>query len=543
MAGNIRPEGQLNRSMPDSFGLCAQAHRAGGHPSVGSDGGAAITRENATVKVNHSSGHEQSSDRWEDEGGLVKPARPPPVAAHAERSEPVESLAELALMDALPMGVLMTCPDGRIVYSNPACQALYGRSAASLLGSHWLDGVGLGDRASVADHATLVADSACPLSVEFRLPRGDGQILSVRHRVVAMDPGQQSRGRIHMIEDISAVKAFEQRIKSSKEALSRERERARVTLESIGDAVISTDSAGRITYLNAVAEGLTGWTREAACGVPFGEVFRVIDADTGEVICNPAEQAMRSGNIGEIPANCLLRRRDGSELAIEDSSAPILDAEGRLTGAVVVFRDRKMSHENMNRMTYLARHDLLTGLCNRLTFGEHFDQAIKLARRHANRMAVLFIDLDNFKQVNDRLGHAAGDQLLKNLSLKLRDCVRSTDLVCRHGGDEFLVLLSEISRPDDAARIARKIHAAMAAPIDVDDDSVTLELSIGISLYPDHGHDRAALIQRADAAMYQAKLEGGRHHCFFRPGMKRWHQNSDPRRQAGPVFGVSPQSE
>jgi len=222
-----------------------------------------------------------------------------------------------------------------------------------------------------------------------------------------------------------------------------------------------------------------------------------------------------------LPPNCLLLRPDGSELAVEDAAAPVIDAAGRLAGAVVIFRDHKMSRQNVARVTHMARHDALTGLPNRAVFSEHFDQAIHLARRHKKRVGVLFIDLDNFKQVNDSLGHKVGDRLLKDLSGRLTSCVRSTDLVCRHGGDEFAVLLSEIKQSGDAGRVAAKMQTAAARPFHVLDHPTSLTLSIGISVYPEDGNSMESLMHRADAAMYHAKLGGGERYRFYQAGMQR----------------------
>jgi diguanylate cyclase (GGDEF)-like protein/PAS domain S-box-containing protein len=426
---------------------------------------------------------------------------------------------EIALLDALSLGVLITNLDGEITYSNPACQKLIAASASDLLGTDWCQTIDKQDQATIPARWQEGRDG--PLTFEVRMMTGSGRRIWTRHSIASLASDQAAGGRIHTIEDISAIKASEQAVEAATEALSRERERARVTLESIGDAVISTDAKGQVTYLNAVAENLTGWSREDAIGQGFSRVFKVVDTETGNFVLDPAERAMESLEIVEIPANCLLLRPDGSELAIEDSTAPILDADGQLTGAVVVFRDRKMSRENTARMAHLARHDVLTGLSNRVAFAEHFDQAINLARRHHKQVGLLFIDLDNFKQVNDSLGHKAGDRLLRDLSRKLISCVRSTDLVCRHGGDEFVVLLSEINQPDDAGRIAAKMQAAAARPVQIQGHPVSLELSIGISFYPENGANMEALMQKADAAMYQAKLDIATGYRFYEAGMDR----------------------
>jgi diguanylate cyclase (GGDEF)-like protein/PAS domain S-box-containing protein len=468
--------------------------------------------------------HSETPDEWENEGGSV--CELSTAARSAGNQSADSSPSESVLLDALQLGVLITNFDGQITYSNPAFHRLHGASASELLGTHWCDAIDERDRDETLARWQEIHVGQQPLTFDIRLVTESGGRIWARHSIASLSSDQAARGFIHTIEDITTIKASEQAVKVATEALLRERERARVTLESIGDAVISTDEKGQVTYLNAVAEELTGWSREAAYGETFSRVFRVVDLDTGEPVRNPAERAIESLEIVEMPENCLLLRPDGSELAIEDSAAPILDADGRLSGAVVIFRDRKMSRESTEKMAHLARHDALTGLCNRVAFAEHFDQALKLARRHQKEVGLMFIDLDNFKQVNDNLGHKAGDRLLKHLSRKLVSCVRGTDLVSRHGGDEFVVLLSEINQPEDASGVAAKIRSAAARPVHVQGRAVSLELSIGISLFPEDGTDLESLMQAADAAMYHAKLDPGVGYCFYQDGMHRPAQGS-----------------
>jgi PAS domain S-box-containing protein len=225
-----------------------------------------------------------------------------------------------------------------------------------------------------------------------------------------------------------------------------ESELARITLNSIGDGVICTDVTGNITYLNPVAESMTGWSREEACGRRLPEVLRIIDGDSRETVLDPLAMAIRRNEAVGLSANCVLIRRDGYESAIEDSSAPIHDGSGQLVGAVLVFRDVSGARAMSVRMSYLAQHDFLTGLPNRLLLNDRLLQAIAAAGRHGTCLAVLFVDVDYFKRVNDSLGHTTGDGLLKSIALRLVACVRTTDTVSRHGGDEFIVLLSEVTR-------------------------------------------------------------------------------------------------
>ena len=285
-------------------------------------------------------------------------------------------------------------------------------------------------------------------------------------------------------------------------------DRAEATLNSIGDAVLSTDIDGKVTYLNIAAEGMTGWSREAAAGRPFDEVFRIIDRETRSVARNPMSLAIRLDRTVGLTPNCVLIRRDGHEAEIEDSAAPIHDADGHVTGAVIVFRDVGTALEVSRQMSHLAQHDALTGLPNRLLLDDRLTEAIALARRHGKPVGVLFLDIDGFKAVNDSLGHAAGDRVLQAIAAQLGGLLRQSDTVSRYSGDEFVIVLSEIEKAADAAMVAKKLLRAAAGPFTIDGRTVVVTASIGIALFPDHGQDAGTLIANADAAMYGAKREG-----------------------------------
>jgi diguanylate cyclase (GGDEF)-like protein len=229
--------------------------------------------------------------------------------------------------------------------------------------------------------------------------------------------------------------------------------------------------------------------------------------------------AVRLDKPVSLTANCVLIRSDGVEVAIEDSAAPIHDRQGHVTGAVMVFRDVSATRAMSLQMSHLAAHDFLTDLPNRMLLHDRLTQAIASARRHGHHLAVLFLDLDRFKHVNDSLGHEIGDNLLQSVAARLATCVRRSDTVSRQGGDEFLILLSEIERADDAAAVARKVIAAVTAPHAVADHDLHVTTSIGISIFPDDGPDAETLIKSADTAMYCAKDGGRNGYQFFTPEM------------------------
>ncbi|HEY0800803.1 MAG TPA: diguanylate cyclase, partial [Steroidobacteraceae bacterium] len=273
-----------------------------------------------------------------------------------------------------------------------------------------------------------------------------------------------------------------------------EKERAQVTLNSIGEAVLSTDRAWRITFLNPVAEKLIGWSLAEALGRPLSEVFAVIDATTRERIMPQLEDEVRHGRTALLPPNCVLLRRDAHELPIEDSAAPIHDRSGQVAGMVVVFHDVSASLAMVQKMAHLAEHDILTSLPNRALLDDRLEQGIALAKRYNRKLAVLFVDLDHFKHINDTLGHLIGDQLLKAVSQRITPCVRNSDTVSRQGGDEFIVLLTEVAHVEDAGLIAEKVRLAILEPYQIADHYLHLSTSIGVSVFPDDGADAETLI-------------------------------------------------
>jgi diguanylate cyclase (GGDEF)-like protein/PAS domain S-box-containing protein len=303
------------------------------------------------------------------------------------------------------------------------------------------------------------------------------------------------------------------------EALFNEKERAQVTLNSIGDAVMSTDVWAQVTYLNFVAEGLTGWSREEATGRPVTEVFRIIDATTREAAQNPIALAIRENKTVALTPNCVLVRRDGVEAAIEDSTAPIHDRRGLVTGAVMVFHDVSTTRALSGKMIHLAQHDSLTDLPNRILFSDRLTEAIAAAHRYRRKLAVLFLDLDRFKHINDSLGHAIADRVLQSVASRLHACVRGSDTVSRQGGDEFVILLSEVARAQDAAVSAEKILHAVRTLHHIDQHDLHLTASIGIVTYPDDGTEAETLMRNADFAMYHAKDSGRNNYQFFKPDM------------------------
>jgi len=317
-----------------------------------------------------------------------------------------------------------------------------------------------------------------------------------------------------LIEDKLRIET--DRARRSTAALAAQHELLEVTLQSIGDAVIRTDCDGNVTFSNAMAARLFGVRTAASDGRPIDEIRRMVDACRAS---HAADTADGPTFMRKLPENYDLMAADGTLIPIEGCVAPISGRGGEPAGQVIVFRDVTAQRAIAQQLSHRANHDALTGLPNRLLLADRIDQAIALAPRHGKKVAVLFLDLDGFKQINDTLGHLTGDLLLKSVARRLVGCVRASDTVCRQGGDEFVVLLSEVGVAPDAALLAGRILQAVGAPHMIEGHELHITTSIGIGVFPEDGAEAQALLRAADMAMYQAKANGRQCFHFFTPGM------------------------
>ncbi|HJU40525.1 MAG TPA: EAL domain-containing protein [Tahibacter sp.] len=338
--------------------------------------------------------------------------------------------------------------------------------------------------------------------IECRLRKRDGDYVWVRARGHAE---RDSRGRVlrvgGSISDIGDRKHAETQ-------LFAEKERAQVTLESIGDAVVATGIEGSVEYLNPVAEALTGWTNAQARGLPLATVCDILDEATGAPVRDPVEAVLRERGTVALGTKLLLRRRHGGGTPIDETAAPIRDRTGEIDGVVLVFRDVSRERQYSETLSYQASHDLLTGLVNRHEFERRLDQALQQARLSQRTHALLYIDLDQFKLVNDTAGHAAGDELLRQIGKLLQRQVRENDMVARLGGDEFAVLLDNC--PADAAmRVAHKLRTSIAEhPFHFGQRSFAVRASVGLLDLGAAPLTRDDVLGLADAACYVAKDQG-----------------------------------
>jgi diguanylate cyclase (GGDEF)-like protein/PAS domain S-box-containing protein len=415
------------------------------------------------------------------------------------------------LFESVMEGVYQTTRDGRIMVANPAFVNLLGYASAEELyqvpagALYWYPN----DRENFARRAEVDGELR---NEEYVMRRKDGSMLVVVDNCrVVRDANGRACGFEGTLTDITERKKAETAVFQAKE-------RAQVTLQSIGDAVITTDSEGRIDYLNPVAESLTGWENREAQGQLIGDVLTVVDEVTREGGESPVARCLREGQVMGLAEHTVLINRRGQEIAIQDSAAPIRDRAGNLIGAVMVFHDISKERRLHRALHYQASHDALTGLINRREFENRLTVAVEDTRQNSQaRHVLLYLDLDQFKLVNDTCGHPAGDLLLKQITGVIQSRVRGGDTLARLGGDEFGILLQDCSR-DQALRIAENLRQGIRDyRFTWQDGVLAVGASIGIVEITNEIPTVANVMSAADVACYAAKDSGRNRVQLYKP--------------------------
>lgn len=406
------------------------------------------------------------------------------------------------LFDNVMDGVYSSTRDGKFVSVNPALARMVGLSSANELLS--LPTATIYDRPEERDAIIAILERDGEVrNAEFQLRRVDGSVLTVIESARAVrDEHGEVVGFEGTISDITERKRAET-------AVFQEKEKAQVTLQSIGDAVITTDAEGRVEYLNPIAEELTGWASAEVQGKALSDVLTLVHENTREMLEHPVSRSLREGRVVTDADHTVLVNRRGQEIAIQDSAAPIRDRAGNIIGVVMVFHDVSKERRLRKALAYQASHDALTGLINRREFENRLTQALSMARADTDAAHVLlYVDLDQFKLVNDTCGHQAGDRLLKEITGILQTRVRSKDTIARLGGDEFGILLQDCTA-DGAAKIADTLRQAIREyRFEWEDGAMNVGASIGIVEINSTSESITSLMSAADVACYAAKDSG-----------------------------------
>ena len=280
------------------------------------------------------------------------------------------------------------------------------------------------------------------------------------------------------------------------------------TLKSIGEGIIATDKNGIVTFMNRVAEELTGWTEQEARGERGSAVFNAkykMNDENGE---KNTGVRFQDGGLPSMSNYSILIAKDGVQIPVEHSTAPIKDDYGKSLGEIIIFQNVSERIRAEEQIRHLATHDTLTNLPNLHLFHDRLAHAITKAKRDKNIVALLYLDLDGFKQVNDNYGHPFGDVMLKLVGIRMSGHVRASDTVARLGGDEFAIVLENVNNAESAGIAAKKILKALSDPITFEGIENAISASIGIAIYPKDGEDNETLLKNADIGMYVAKKSG-----------------------------------
>lgn len=419
----------------------------------------------------------------------------------AENAVRESELRYRRLFDNVVEGVYSSTIDGRFLSVNPALVQMVGVESEQELLALPTERI-YADPLQRLEIVAAIARDGEVRNAEFQLQCVDGKQLTVVENARAVrDENGRLIGFEGTISDISARKRAEM-------AVFDEKEKAQVTLQSIGDAVITTDELGNVEYLNPVAQELTGWEAHEVRGKHISAVFKMVNESSRDPVENPVAVCLREGRIIEAEDHAVLINRRGQEIAIEDSAAPIRDRAGRIIGSVMVFHDVSKERRLRRALAYQAYHDALTGLINRREFENRLNGALSSAKTQDMKHVLMYLDLDQFKVINDTCGHQAGDRLLKHITGLLQTRLRGTDVIARLGGDEFGVLLENCSA-GQALPIADNLRQAIRDfRFMWNDTALNVGVSIGFVEINKDSESIVSLMSAADVACYAAKDSG-----------------------------------
>lgn len=406
---------------------------------------------------------------------------------------------DLADLSPEPMAVHF---EDKLVYVNEAAARLLGWSREELLGVSRFDLTHPDDRTPTGEGEGLR---------DVRLLTRSGGTIEVGIRTSRIPYRGKTAVQV-VATETAARREWERRWRESREWLA-------AVLRIVGEGIVGTDREGKVAFLNPAAESLSHWQESEVLGRGVEERFPTLQEDTGVSVEHPVVRAMRERKDVARESRTGFVRRDGEEIPIEGQAAPVLNGNGEAVGVVWAFRDLLERRSGEEKMRYGAFHDEWTGLPNRRLFRDLLSMALIKARRSRERLAVLFLDLDHFKLVNDSLGYETGNAMLKQVSFRLEQAVREWDTVARSGGDEFMVLLENIEQEAGTA-LAKRVMDRLTAKFVVQGHSLYTSASIGISCYPDHGDDSDTLIQKAEIAAGFAKSNGKNAYRYFTPDME-----------------------
>lgn len=482
-----------------------------------------VTGESTEINVRRRDGSQGIAEMRVSHTSHTCMGKPPSFVAMlrdiSERKAMENALAQAkeqlaALYRCAPLGIIAMASDGCIEFWNPAATAIFGWQADAVIGQDFfqlleplqlvlppVDAIVAQDKANKVNKAIT--------GKETGYLRSDGTLVDISVSLAAIRNAQgDTTGWMCMVEDISERKKNEERLHLSSQIFDNTRE-----------GILVTDVQGVIQTVNSAFIRITGYSAEEAVGRKPNLLH---SGRHDEAYYERMWQAITDNGYwrGEI----WNRRKNGEIYPELINISAIHDHDGEVSHYVAIFSDITRAKKNEERLRYLAHYDELTGLANRFLFNNHVELAISQALRKGRQVAILFLDLDKFKSVNDTLGHRAGDLLLREVAQRLVAGLRASDTLSRFGGDEFNAVLPDLESDRAAAEVAAKFIKALTSPFLIEGTELHIGVSIGIAMFPQHGSNLVELSRAADAAMYQVKLAGRNAYGFYRnPGLPARH--------------------
>jgi diguanylate cyclase (GGDEF)-like protein/PAS domain S-box-containing protein len=431
----------------------------------------------------------------------VKPESGIKTKKEKNKQDDLSHLAK-AIISSAGVGIYII-QNGKFVYVSELYQKLSGYMDTELIGTYSLGNIYPDDREMVREEAIKCLKGESFEPYEYRFVKKNNEVMWVLETITPIFY-KEDRATLGSFMDINERKRMEKALRQSEE-------KYRTILESIQEGYFEVDLNGNFTFCNDSMSRLTGHSKEDLLGMNHKQFT---NEETAKEVFQAFDEVYTTGEPSK-GFDWQIIRKDGGEGFVEASVTLQKDSSGKPTGFKGMLRDITERKRTEQQINYMATHDVLTGLPNRLMFSQLLNQAIRSAQRHKKQLAVFFIDLDRFKTINDSLGHEAGDRLLKEMARRFKRSLRTIDVVGRLGGDEFIILTEEVEELSQIANVAHKILTTTIQPMSLQGEECRVTASIGISMYPGNGTDEQTLIKNADMAMYFAKEEGKNNYQFY----------------------------
>ena len=392
---------------------------------------------------------------------------------------------------------------GKFVYVSPLFEKLSGYSSVDLLGTNPLDYIHPDDKEVVRNKAIKRLKGKSSDGYEYRFTRKNGEKIWVLEMATSIVFNKERAALVSFMDNTERRK-MEETIRQSEE-------RYRTILDEMADAYFEVDIAGNFIFVNDAISRHLGYSREELLGASFrGQ----LDKEEYEKVYKIFGKIYTTGKPEKVISYKVIRK-DGTTAFAEIAGLPLQNQKGEIVGFRGIGRDITERRQMEEEIKHMSTHDSLTGLPNRVMFSQLLNHALASAKRYNRQVAILFIDLDRFKVINDTLGHEAGDQLLKEVARRLTQAVRAVDIAARFGGDEFVILIEELGDLGQVETVAERILSAILEPINLSNEECRVTASIGISVFPKDAQDEQSLMKNADMAMYLAKEEGKNNYQFY----------------------------